>query len=579
MSLLLHHIKKDARHVRWLLGFWIVLVLAEGLLVGFGAKAAPDDQAAQAAFQIISFVLPVLQFLLLLVMIPFLVHDEPQVGTTAFWFTRPIPRRLLLKSKTLFILVALVLFPIAVELIVMLASHVPLRDVVRVSPEIAFHSLSGVLPIFALAALTLNFARFAITGVAIYVGISVITVAAYLSGLFLRGVENFMEQSLSLAMSRTIVSNLLLVTTSALVIGGQYRSRRTSVSATIAGLGIALMLACGSWWPYDFMSLPSAPPSASAVDCDALSVKIDDRFLNAYSSSDRGRRDEPMQSISTAIEVEGVPATYEARTSSLRTRFLVAGEEPVGNTNTQSSSFGRSAWETKKIAELFPNLRVIGDRSSTVNTSPILSLPMHRFMELKTARGTLEGEADVIVSHLEVDHRFKLARGDQYRKGSTEEVISEVTAVPSGALVGLRRTTLNRFYERQPKGANRFSGASEGNDVFYVLCNTERGEVVMPEQSFNFDFSGMQRSRHLSVVPIYLRFPADDLPDDEVVPVLDEAWLAGAELVRIVRKREGECTVSFKKDDFSLSERERSSTIKHDHSHDHSHDDADESEE
>lgn len=561
MNLLAHHLKKDARHVRWLLALWIFLVLSEALLIGFGSRAEPDDSAAQVAYQMITMFLPMLQFLLLVVIVPLLVQDEPLVGTTAFWFTRPIPRKLLLCSKAMFIGVVFVLFPVFVELAVMAANNVPLRDVAAIAPEILFNAVKSLVPIFALAALTLNFARFAITGVALYVGFIVVYMAVYIVSLFLKGPEYMVEQSQTLALSRSIVSGLILLIASSVVVAHQYLTRRTPISVVLAGVGLVAALTSSGWWRLDFMRLPGAPPVAGSVDCSALSIDVDNRFVHVSSHSQRKLK-EPEQRVSTNIKINGLPATCDAGISAIRTRFVIEGRDAIVSTNRNSYSFRQDYWSRAKLKELFPDMRVIGASASYSHNEDVVRLPLQRYMEVMNTPGLLEGEVDVVVQRLVAGHAFPLERGSRFREGSTEETIGEVRPLPTGAMIILRCTSLNRQYVRRPEEWNAMIDRQFNRDVFYVLRHRERGEIIMPEQDSNFDFDMFGNSRHLKVKPLYLRFPADNLDDEENIPVIDKEWLAGAELVRITREREGVCTVPLRKDGFLLAEKTRHNSEK-----------------
>lgn len=569
MSLLTHHIKKDIRHVRWLLGLWILLVLAQFLLIGMGNRAEPDNITAQVAYQAITMMLPFFQMALLVVMIPVLVHDEPQVGTTAFWFTRPIPRGLLLWSKTLFVLLALIIFPAVVELAVMAANKVPPGDILGIAPEILFDGLKLTIPVFALAALTLNFARFAITGVALYIGLSVLYLTIYLVGLYFRGVENVAEQSQTLALSRSMVSSGLLIVIGAIIVAVQYLTRRTKTSCVLVGLGLIGMMLVGSYWPVDFMKLPQTAPPQDAVDCAALSIEIGNASSRETSSRRKGGQ-EPEQRISTDMKITGLSPAYEGRITRVEGRFTVDGKTVGTQTNGSFSSYSSSRWEISQIKALFSEMRVIGKDVTHRSWERVLALPVSEYMEVMNTPGLLEGEANIAIMSLSAGHVFPLERGSRFKEGATEEAIGEVRPVPGGALVVLRRSSLNRRYIRHAEGWNMFAAASPGKaDTFYVLRNSNRGEVVVPEQESNFDFDDMMgATRRLSVKSIYLRFspPVDDSDWAAAGFTLDKEWLDGAELVRLTRTRIGSCTVPFSKDGFRLAEDQKPSRT-HRHTH------------
>src|ERR1700744_1256178 len=105
MNLTTHLAKTDIRRSRALLLAWLLLLALQGVL----ACLAPPNPGRERVVAMFSQMLPQLEMLLLFLFVPFVVLKDPLVGTTGFWLTRPISRSTLLRSKALFIAVALVL--------------------------------------------------------------------------------------------------------------------------------------------------------------------------------------------------------------------------------------------------------------------------------------------------------------------------------------------------------------------------------------------------------------------------------------------------------------------------------------
>lgn len=553
MSLLAHHLKKDIRHLRWLLVLWALLVFGQFVLVGLGNRADPNNVVAQVAYQVVVIFLPLLQGVLVLVMIPILIHDEPQVGTTAFWFTRPIPRRLLLTSKAVFVSLAFIVFPAVIELVVMAANNVPLGDLVGVAPEILFGWLRWTVPVFALAALTLNFARFAITGVSLYIGISVSFVGLYLASLYFRGIESSVEVPYSLSLSRSIVTGGVAIAMCGLITGVQYLTRRTPLSISLAGITLLGLLLLNTWWPLDFMSLPMTPPPQAEVDCSALTVEPS--TSHGYGTpSNRGAK-EPVMRITSALDVKGLPPGYVAQVQNVRSEFVVDGKSVAAGTNRSFSSYNQRRWEKNQIESLFSGMRIIGEDSVSVASGRLFSMPMNAYLEVRNASGLLRGDADVLIQRLNADHPLALERGSRFRDGALLEVIADVNTASGGAVVVLRRSSLNRTYARTHGPRNFVQPTEDRANAYYVLVNTERGEVVMADQNYDFDpelFMGA--GSRLSVKRIYLRFTRQNRDASwDADFELTQDWLDGAKLVRLSRTTIGACTLPFSAEDFMLT--------------------------
>ena len=159
--MILHLFKNDLRRSRVLLSLWGALVLIQSLLAVWTIH--PGDQVVQYIYIAVLKLVPVFQGLLLVVVIPFLVHEEPLVGTTAFWFTRPIRRSTFLKSKA-FCDYSHRAAAFA-EIAVLAANGITGHDISLAIPEIVMSELKAVVFIGLLAAITPNFGRFAAVGV------------------------------------------------------------------------------------------------------------------------------------------------------------------------------------------------------------------------------------------------------------------------------------------------------------------------------------------------------------------------------------------------------------------------------
>src|SRR6202000_1816827 len=98
------------------------------------ASVNPADRLLQMLFTAINMLTPFLELLFLAVFVPFIIQEEPLVGTTAFWQTRPLSRLQLLRSKLLFILAVFVLPPLVVKTGVLAANGIAPRDIALAIP-------------------------------------------------------------------------------------------------------------------------------------------------------------------------------------------------------------------------------------------------------------------------------------------------------------------------------------------------------------------------------------------------------------------------------------------------------------
>src|SRR5207248_7710896 len=111
--------RKDCARLRLPIALWLLLVLLQAALIIPGIAEPGEDLTLQVIVKVLRNLIPVLQFILPLVIIPLLIQEEPLVGTTAFWFTRPIDGRMLFKSKMLFVAAVFILPPLLTEIAIL----------------------------------------------------------------------------------------------------------------------------------------------------------------------------------------------------------------------------------------------------------------------------------------------------------------------------------------------------------------------------------------------------------------------------------------------------------------------------
>jgi hypothetical protein len=108
MNLILHHLRKDIRALRWVLALWLLVALAVALpdLLIF----QPDYHAARAIDAYRDSAAAILIGLIAwTILLARLIQSEPVTGSASFWLTRPIPRRVSMPSQLLFIAILIML--------------------------------------------------------------------------------------------------------------------------------------------------------------------------------------------------------------------------------------------------------------------------------------------------------------------------------------------------------------------------------------------------------------------------------------------------------------------------------------
>ena len=527
MNLALHIFKKDVRHLRGLLAAWALLVVLQAGLGGSGLAASADNMAWEVAFGIIGMLVPMLQALLVFVLVPLLVHDEPLVGTTAFWFTRPIARTDLFKAKALFCGGLLVLAPLAVELAVLAANGATVRQLALAAPEILLGRLELLLMVAALAVLTSSFARFILWAALALVVFMVVSAVGYIVALFMNPAAVMrMAQEPSLMASRQIAAGVAGVVLSAAVVAHQYLRRRTAVSAGLWVASLALALALPPLWPFDFMRAAVDPAAATGYDAAGLEVALAGPRLTVSDhfrmSGKEGRR----KNVRGEVRAGGGAPGYELRPRIAAAEF-VFDDGFAARDAAEDFDLEQAAPDAAALERGLGGARLLNPPESRHVLRSLLSLKETDYDARRDRRGTLTATVEVGVYGYAEAGAVPLRARERIERGAEQAVITDVLREPGGCAVILRQRTLRLLFARKTPADRAFGAAAP--DTVYVLRNRARGEALLPEDESGGDFGEMVNAdRQLQIRSVRLRFGGGDAGR-----AVDEDWLAGAELVRL----------------------------------------------
>ena len=178
MNLTLHLVACDLRYLRHYLGLWLGLVVLQAVLVGYAPhlplrQPQPDFVLSHLAWELssLAWLVAVLKICLLAVLVARLVHKDSTIGSTAFWFSRPLSRARLLAGKSLFLLVAVVLPTLLVESGLLFVCGVTPYDTFRSVPQILFLTVLALAVLMMLAAVTTSLAGMILAGGLTLVGV------------------------------------------------------------------------------------------------------------------------------------------------------------------------------------------------------------------------------------------------------------------------------------------------------------------------------------------------------------------------------------------------------------------------
>jgi len=551
MNLAFHLLKKDIRRTRVMLSVWLVLVVLQCALIGAGIN--PGDRVKQAIFTGIAVLVPLFQLLMLVVVIPLVVQEEPLVGTTAFWFTRPISRFALLKSKALFVLGVLVLPPLVAEIVVLAANGATLHDLFLAAPEIVLQQLAFIFEVAILAAVTANFGRFAVLGVVVLVAALLLRMGIFWFGLLLHP-ENMMNQAqdFSLTQSRSVVCALLTVLAGGAVIAHQYLTRNTMRTAAGAILVMAAFFTVQSCWPWDFLK-PQEVTVCRDANFNAGAVKIS-LALDVTASDEMNIRGHgpSRKSIQSQIETPGVPKGYIVEVKSVNPHLNSQPDgSPVEVSKAQTSYCGGEP-DAEAIELALGGTPVVNGRNygRSYYSTPLFTIDADTYNKNAAQPFKFTADIDLVASRYVVTAEMPLVKGSRYDQGSEHVVVTDVLQQPDGLDLVLQQRKLNLLFA--PRADQAPEMALNRRNVIYVLLNKKRREAVVQKQGDFGAFAFHPSSTRLVNQPVRLSFGAD--PNrSQPTPDLTREWLADAVLERLELTRAASFSKQLVVDQFKLA--------------------------
>jgi len=524
MNLAIHQLKKDVRRTRVPLALWLLLVVFQFALLGWTAK--PGDMVMETMLPMFSALLAFFGYMLVLVLVPILIHQEPLVGTTAFWFTRPIARATVLASKALFLCI-LVVLPILVQSIAFLANGVTLHDVFLAAPQLLISELSWILIMAMLAVLTPSFSRFAIVG-------AIVLVIFYLSlfivqmVMMLRNPQAYLTTSASLTASRDLVSSLVMIGFGVAVVLVQYLTRRFVLAVGLA-IGSALVsTVVQHFWPLDFLR-----PADRLVEDGTLKPGFRSAaVIGSVSSSDQIaiRGGTPVKQVAAEITFPEVPRGYVAKVDSVDSALKKAGRElPVDKGNNAMDFLGNADPDAVELG--LGGVPVLNMTDYGRPEQPLFSMDATAYDRYASTPLYYSAKVGCTVYKYVVAVELPLTKGARLDHGSEHLLVTDVLYNDKGVTLALRHKNVKLLFAPHGRDSSPFDQNREG--AVYLLLNRKRHQAVMQQRNDSDTFSPFNGGMLVNE-PLQVRFGPDDSRSNTwLAPQLTKDWLADAVLVRL----------------------------------------------
>ncbi|MCK5564806.1 MAG: hypothetical protein KAJ07_06130 [Planctomycetes bacterium] len=560
MNIITHVFKKDLIRLRYLLIVWLLLIVVQLALGIYGQRLAVETFELQMFFPLLTKLVSFLQGLMMIVIIPLIIQDDSVVGTTAFWFTRPISRKGLLGSKACTILAVLVLPLLAAELFVLGANGASGYQLLLAIPEVIIEKLAYIIPFAILASVTPKFSRYALVGIIVFAIVVVVMILLAVVGMIFPALRHSGNQDIykiaSLEASYTVAKHLYEIILGVIIISYQFMTRRTARTAMLVVGGYLLMWVGTNMWNIDFLKERSVV-EGSTIKVKGLSLDIDPQYLTAADEFRFTKKDTRDKSISTRHTVDGLADGQFAILTRMNNANMKYADGEVLKSKYVSVSKYLGYHDTNfmsAIQNVLGDIKLVNPSNDKFSNTEIFSTDKTNLDKHKNQPGTYSVRADVDVYEYEVVLEIPLNEGKKGSYGAEQIVIYDVLERDNNTVsVILHEKKINLLFDRRFKKISRVDMAQNMYSKYspvYLLVNKMRGEAFLPEASDNMNINPMDA---LGPSRLMTKSKLLDFTDRNfVLYQLDDEWLGAATLVRMNAVLKGTAVVNFTSDGFIL---------------------------
>ena len=568
MNLALHLAAWDLRYLRHYLGLWLGLLVLQAVLVGYAPHLFPVERGL--VFSLSSFAgwLAVLKICLLAVIVAQLVQKDCTVGSTAFWLSRPVSRVRLLIGKFLFLVLAVILPSLLVEVGLLINCGVTPYDTLRSVPQIFFLALLAVVLLMMLAAVTTSLARAILAGGLAFLGLPLLWFLALGAwSLFFLGMETFLSDEITVARpvpppsydTVFVGTALVLFVISGGVVGCQYLTRRTTWSRIFLATGVLLALLTSSMGNWEQL-LGTTPPGLDKAILNPAQVGARIERESLALASTRAplslfgwKRDKTMV-LKGSIALSPLPSDVAAIAAQISAKLVLpSGEHLASHVSQSNYAFDVSPWDGgfvrgERAAALRQTIRGITlldfDGPVGLHNWELFALGKDLYDRHREVGMAYTAQVDFLIQRNAIA-AMRLEEGASYDRGSDRAAILSVDTTNRGHSI----VHINEIGHRLMQDGRR--------QVTYLLINRSRRQALVGRDSGAFLSMPPHLSRGFPMLRVRrLRLNFSPPPNG---PPIGPDWYDGAELIRVESRDLGWISRSIRLEDLVMERLARSS--------------------
>jgi hypothetical protein len=542
-------VMKDLRRLRGVLWLWF-LALAITSVAGALVPVLADQPGWKMLAQVLWMLQPLAQVVLVALLVPLLLHEDPLVDARAFWLTRPISRRTLLAAKAVFLTLVVVLPALVGELLAMGCNGLSARQLLCATPEILLAMLSKVCVLGALAALTRNFGQFAIALVSYLFAYGVLSFGI---GIWLRlsiqcGRETTMMETGYLQTQALVVWLSLSAVGSALMVW-QFLTRRTGDAIVVGVAGLVAVIVAKDLCAFNAFATTPCNQSARPAD---LAVTVQE--LRTTTNPNLPSFQAPI--LQAELLVHGVPDTQflqiQSGHASLRYpwtgdlqgymnsgRLMAQGQIGQFFAREGKPMVAAAQTLTAHLGEIHllngPTGKVQSADGETVQL--VLDRSAPRIESLIGQSGHISGVVKLAFSGYRLGAMTGLREQAQLVNGADRDRIVAITNHTNGLQISLLKVRATIALSGDKSQQDMFDRMMVQSQDTYALVNRAcSNEVVMCEKAEPDDMLSMMTAATRFSLPPRLDFTSMKL----IFPPVAAAWLKDAELVCLQTQQLGQ---------------------------------------